>query len=152
MSASQLVSGFWLVRRLDSADYGFACLNSIWTSFRRKVFDTSSGHKTLRARLRELFRHSLRPGRHASIPYTILPKKVNMPCSRIGRIYCSLFFVIDSFNWTDMMTHEQHELPSVSDERNKINFLGYMVLCRANGSFENEHLSAPIISPSVRCT
>ena len=48
----------------------------------------------------------------------------------------ALLSVIDSINWTDAMTHTQHELPPMSDERNKIGDLDHMRSARKYGIVE----------------
>ena len=40
---------------------------------------------------------------------------------------------IDSFNWTDAMIHTQHELPPMSDERNKMVYSDRMATPRQYG-------------------
>ena len=42
----------------------------------------------------------------------------------------ALLFVIDSINWTNAMIHTQHELPPMSDERNKISSFNRMASAR----------------------
>ena len=49
-------------------------------------------------------------------------------------IVCHCQWLIGSINWTDAMTHTQHELPPISDERNKLVFSGYMVTAQQFGT------------------